>query len=183
MLLHISALVFVIAFVCCAPIVAQSPKAPDNENTFHGVTLSFVSQRCLPSDKVPHVGQDFIDFSDLVTRFRLANTGSQEVFYLVDHVLSGIEPVGFQLFRPNKDSDWMSIYSPARGRRDIFTGDAFKWLRLKPGSAIEFESSDVSGKEGEHATSVFLNLKPVHKNRSEIVSNTFAPVKCVTVVK
>jgi hypothetical protein len=178
MLLRLSHVLVILALIACAVIVAQSPKPRDGENKFHGVVLTFVSQRCVARNKVPYVGDDFIDFSDLTTRFRLANTGTEEIFYLADDITTAKEPVGFQLFRPTKNADWEAIYSPARGREGIFTGDAFKWMLLRPGSAIEFDPEDVSDKVGDHATSVFLNTKPVHTNRVELVSNAFSPVRC-----
>ena len=176
MLLRLSYFVVVLAFVNYSLVSAQSSKAPDN--SFHGVTLSFLSQRCLPKDKVPYVGDDFIDFSDMVTKFRLENTGPNEIYYLGDNILNSIEPVGFQLQRKSRDDPWEAIYSPARGREGIFTGIAYSWFALRPGSALEFERRDVSFKESVHATSVFLNLKPEHKRRVEIVSNAFTVERC-----
>ena len=176
MLLRLSYLVVILALVTCGLIFAQSPKAPDN--SFHGVTLSFVSQRCLPKDKVPYVGDDFIDFSDMVTRFRLENAGANQIYYLGDNILNSIEPVGFQLQRKSSDTTWEAIHSPARGREGIFTGIAYSWFALRPGSALEFERRDVSFKESEHATSVFLNLKPEHKRRVELLSNAFVVERC-----
>ena len=81
MLLRISYLLLVIAVVLCT-VVAQSPKVLNNGNTFPGVGLSLLSQRCLPKNKVPYVGDDFIDFSDMTTRFRLSNGSSKDVYFL-----------------------------------------------------------------------------------------------------
>jgi hypothetical protein len=156
----------------------QSVHQRSADNNFHGVTLTFLSQRCLPRDKVPYVGDDFIDFSDLVTRFRLENKGPEEVYYLANNILNSIEPVGFQLSRNGSGASWDAIYSPARGREGIFTGIAYSWFSLGPGLALEFERRDVSFKEPEHATSVFLNLKPEHKGRVELVSNAFVVKAC-----
>jgi hypothetical protein len=94
--------------------MAQSPKVPNNGNTLPGVTLSLLSQRCLPKNKVPYMGDDFIDFSDMTTRFRLSNRSSKDVYYLADGVTSTADPVGFELFRPNKRSDWEAPNTPAR---------------------------------------------------------------------
>jgi hypothetical protein len=176
MLLRLSLFLVVLAPVTCATF-AQSSKPRDGENTFRGAVLTFVSQRCIPSKKVRYVGDDF-DFSDLITRFRLENHGANEIYYLADNLLNGIEPVGFQLYRSNQTSDWEATHSPARGRDGIFTADVDKWFFLRPGFAIEFERTDVTNKGLQHATSVFLNSKPVHKNRVEIVSNAFAPINC-----
>jgi hypothetical protein len=177
MLLRISYLLLVIAVVLCT-VVAQSPKVLNNGNTFPGVSLSLLSQRCLPKNKVPYVGDDFIDFSDMTTRFRLSNGSSKDVYYLADAVTSTADPVGFQLFRPNKRADWDAPYTPARGREGIFTGEGVKWLVLRPGSVIEFETLDFSPRRGQHAASVFLNTRPAHDNRVELISNAFVPIRC-----
>ena len=73
---------------------------------------------------------------------------------------------------------WDAIYSPGRGSEGTFTGIAYSWRSLGPGLALEFERRDVSFKESEHATSVFLNLKPEHKERVEFVSNAFVVERC-----
>jgi hypothetical protein len=177
MLLRISYLLLVIAVVL-STVVAQSPKVLNNGNTFPGVSLSLLSQRCLPKKKVPYVGDDFIDFSDMTTWFRLSNGSSKGVYYLADAVTSTADPVGFQLFRPSKRGDWDSPYTPARGRPDVFTGEGVKWLLLRPGSVVEFETLDFSRRRGQHAMSVFLNTKPTHDNRVELVSNAFVPKHC-----
>jgi hypothetical protein len=177
MLLRISYLLLVIAVVLCT-VMAQSPKVANNGNTLPGVTLSLLSQRCLPKNKVPYVGDDFIDFSDMTTRFRLSNRSSKDVYYLADAVTSSADPVGFQLFRPNKRSDWDAPNTPARGRPDVFTGEGVNWLLLRPGSVVEFETLDFSPRRGQHATSVFLNTKPAHDNRVELISNAFVPIHC-----
>jgi len=67
--------------------------------------------------------------------------------------------------------------------RDIFTGVGVHWLLLPPGSAVVFERKDVSDKGGEHATTVYLNTEPEHKNRIELISNTYRPLKRVMLRK
>ena len=152
-------------------------KGNDKENSFRGVTLTVLSQRLIPQNQVPYVGDDVIDFSDLIVRFRIENRGKEDIYYLADVVSNGIEPVGFQLLRDSKRAEWDTTYSPARGREDIFTGDLFKWLLLSPGCALEFERTDLSFKGREHATTVFLNTEPEHKSRVELVSNVYRPLK------
>src|SRR6266852_10001118 len=110
MLLRISFLRLSIVIFLCG-VVAQPQKVRDNSTTFPGVTLSFISQRCLPRNKVPYVGDDFIDFSDMTSRFRLRNGGSKDIDYLADAVTSSADPVGFQLSRPNKRGDWDAPYT------------------------------------------------------------------------
>ena len=152
-----------------------------NERTYdishRGVTLSVISQRRIPKDKVPYVGDDVIDFSDLIVKFRLENRGNEEIYFLADDAMSSIAPVGFQLFRKSRSAEWEGTYSPARGREGIFTGVGVHWLLLPPGSAVEFEREDVSDKGGEHATTVYLNDALEHKNRVELASNTYRPLK------
>lgn len=177
MLLRFSYLLVVVA-VTLSTVVAQSPKVRENGNTFRGVTLSFRSQRCLPKKEVPYVGDDFIDFSDMTTRFRLSNGSSKDVYYLASAVTSTADPVGFQLFRPNRRSGWEAPDTPARGREGTFTGEPVKWLVLPPGSIIEFETLDFSTRRGQHAASVFLNTRPAHDNRVEVISNAFVPIRC-----
>ena len=80
-------------------LFAQPGKHRSVEISFRGVALSVISQRCLPESKVPYVGDDFIDFSDMAARYRLENQGKENIYYLADHVLSSIEPAGFVLFR------------------------------------------------------------------------------------
>jgi hypothetical protein len=168
---------------CCLSVFAQSEKQRSVENSFRGIRLSFLSQRCLPKDKVPYVGDDFIDFSDMLVRFRLENRGKGDIYYLADNILSSIEPAGFQLSRKSKGAKWEATNTPARGREGIFTGEAYKWLLLPPGTAIEFEFTDLSAESGEHSASVFLNTEPEHKNRIELISNAYIPKKCPKVNK
>lgn len=161
----------------CPNLFAQKTKTVSG-NIFKGSTLTYLSQRCLPKDKVPYVGEDVIDYSDMITRFRLENNGKDEIYFLTSTISNNISPWGFVLFRKNKDAEWTSVYSPARGREGIFTDDSFRWLGLPPGFAIEFQNSDFSTKDGEHAVSVFVNTKPEHKNRIELISNEFVSVPC-----
>ncbi len=118
--------------------LSQTGNERSYENSYRGITLSVLSQRWIPKDKVPYVGDDVIDFSNLVVRFRLENRGNEEIYYLADDALNSIAPVGFQLFRKARGAGWEGTYSPARGREGIFTGVGVHWLLLPPGSAIEF---------------------------------------------
>jgi hypothetical protein len=97
--------------------------------------------------------------------------------------MSSIEPVGFQMFRKSRMEGWGGTYSPARGREGIFTGVGVHWLLLPPDSAVEFERKNVSDKGGKHATTVYLNTEPEHKNRVELISNTYRPLKRVMLRK
>ena len=161
-----------------APLTfSQKGNERSYENSYRGISLCVVSQRWIPQGKVPYVGDDVIDFSDMIVRFRLENRGKEDIYYLADNAMSSIEPVGFQVFQKAKGAEWEGTYSPARGREGIFTGVGVHWLLLPPGSAVEFEREDVSDKEGEHATTVYLNTEPKHKNRVELVSNTYRPLK------
>jgi hypothetical protein len=58
--------------------------ATGNERTYEishrGVTLFVISQRRI-QDKVPYVGDDVIDFSDLIVKFRLKNAGTEEIYF------------------------------------------------------------------------------------------------------
>jgi len=156
---------------------SQTGNERSYENRYRGVALSVLSQRRIPKDKVPYVGDDVIDFSDMVVKFRLENQGKEDIYYLADDVMSSIEPVGFQIFRKSRVAEWEGTYSPARGREGVFTGSGARWLLLPPGSAVEFERKDVSEKGGEHATTVYLNTEPEHKNRVELISNTYRSLK------
>ena len=166
----------VVTLVCCTVLFAQSASS-ENSNVLHGVALTFVSQRCLPKTEVPYVGDDFIDYSDMSSKFRLVNRSSTDIYYLVA-VVTDTQPVGFQLVRANKRADWEALHSPARGRDGVFTGDGYTWRLLSRGAAIYFDTLDFSGKRGERATSVFVNSKPMHGNRMELISNSFVPVRC-----
>ncbi len=168
-------LIFTLFFY--APVFSQTTKTVKG-NSFKGVTLIYLSQRCLPADKVPYVGKDIIDYSDMITRFRLENNSKEEIYFLTSMGSNLILPQGFVLFRKSKDEEWTSVYSPARGREGIFTGINFGWLGLPSGFAIEFESSGFSRTDGEHAGSVFLNTKPEQKGRVELISNEFVAVPC-----
>jgi hypothetical protein len=116
----------------------------------------------------------------MVVKLRLGNRGKQDIYYLADDAISSMVPVGFQVFRKARMAEREGIYSPARGREGIFTGVGVHWLLLPPGSAVEFVRADVSDRGGEHATTVYLNAEPEHKNRVELVSNTYRPLKRVT---
>src|SRR5262245_41461179 len=153
------------------------------ENSYHGVALSVLSQRRIPKDKAPYVGDDVIDFSDMVVKFRLENRGKEDIYDLADNAMGSIEPVGFQMFRKSRVAGWEGTYSPARGSEGIFTGVGVHWLLLPSGSAVEFEREDVSDKDGEHATTVYLNTEPEHKNRVQRISNTYRPLKRVMLRK
>jgi hypothetical protein len=158
-------------------VFSQTGNERSYENGYRGVSLSVVSQRWIPKEKVPYVGVDVIDFSDMIVRFRLENRGKEDIYYLADNAMSSIAPVGFQVFRKTEGAEWEGTYSPARGREGIFTGVGVHWLLLPPRSAVEFEREDVSDKGGEHATTVYLNIEPRHKNRVELVSDTYRPLR------
>ena len=165
--------------LCSLAVFSQTGNERSYENSYRGVSLTVVSQRWIPKDKVPYIGVDVIDFSDVIVKFRLENRGNQDVYYLADDAISSVVPVGFQVSRGARQTEWEGTYSPARGREGIFTGVGVHWLLLPPGSAVEFEREDVSNKRGEHATTVYLNIEPEHKNRVELVSNTYRPLRRV----
>ena len=169
------ALILILSF--CLGTFAQAVEKHTDKSSFNGVALSVLSRRWIPKQKVPYVGDDVIDFSDMIVKFRLENRCGVEIYYLADNVAGSIEPVGFQLSRRSKGEQWDAIYTPARGREGIFTGSDVRWLLLPPGCAVEFERTDLSYEKGQHATSVFINTAPEHKNRVEIISNTYLPLK------
>ena len=170
----------ILVLFSCTTIFAQTEKKNDNGNNFNGVTISYLSQRCLPPDKVPYISPsgDFIDSSDMIVRFRIENNGKQDIYYLAASVFNSISPVGYRLSRKSKAEEWGGIYSLGRGRERDYTGSSYHWVSLPPTMAVEFESTDLSSEEGEHATSVFFNTEAQHKNRVEVISNTFVPVQC-----
>ena len=167
----------ILLLLFCPAASSQTGNERSYANSYRGVTLSVLSQRWIPRNEVPYIGDDVIDFSDMIVRFRLENRGRENIYYLADNALSSIEPVGFQLFRQRREAEWQGTYSPARGREGIFTGDGVHWLLLPPGSAIEFERRDSSIKRGEHATSVYLNTEAEHNNRVELISNPYRPLR------
>lgn len=173
-----STITLVITLLVCKTVFTQAIKTIDGNN-FKGATLTFLSQKCLPKDKIPYVGEDLIDFSDMNNRFRLENNGKEEIYFLASSISNSISPEGFVLFRKSKDIDWTSVYNPGRGREGVFSSKStYRWLGLLPGSAIEFQYSGFSTSDGEHAASVILNSKPENKNRMELISNVFVTVPC-----
>jgi len=169
-------LIPVVLISLCIASLPRSVKSPRYE-IVKGVILSVISRRWIPKSQVPYVGDDVIDFSDMIVRFRLENRGRQDFYYLADNVLEGIQPVGFQLRRKQRNSEWEALYTPARGREDVFTEDSCRWFRLPSGCAIEFEREDVSYEKGQHAGSVFVNTEPEHKNRVEIISDSYLSLR------
>jgi hypothetical protein len=69
----------IFTLLLCKTVFAQSIKTLSGNN-FNGVTLTFLSQHCFPKDKVPYVGEDLIDYSDMNNIFRLENKGKNEIY-------------------------------------------------------------------------------------------------------
>jgi hypothetical protein len=170
----------------CAVAYSQKIKTVEG-NTYKGVTLTYLSQKCFPKDKVPFKGPDFIDYSDMNNRFRLENNSKKEIYFLVSTILMSISPEGYVLHRKSKDAEWNSVYGPRRDEK--FTGSDLRWLSLPAGFAIEFEWSGFSSQVGEHAASVILNKNseekgmidktPEIKDMIELISDVFISTPCL----
>jgi hypothetical protein len=74
---------FLVIFLSSPAAFSQTGNERNYANSYRGVTLSVLSQRWIPKDKVPFIGDDVIDFSDMVVRFRLENRGKEDIYYLM----------------------------------------------------------------------------------------------------
>lgn len=160
--------------------IATAAQVSEDKNEFSGLSLSLVSQR---RRKEPRRGRiegdaknrDYQEIirDDLLIRFRLANNGERRIYFLAR--LNTIEPAVYQLFRNAGEQNWKSS-SPARGRSGSFTGGGYQWLLLPPGTAVEFETLDLSTRGEQHSISIFISLEPSHETRTEFFSDMYKPL-------
>jgi hypothetical protein len=156
----------------------NSPAATQksNKKEFSSVRLTLVSQRWMPKDppvekSEPRDVHLIGEGDDLLVCFRLANEGKENIYYLASIHEPG--PTGYILFR--QAGEWKAI-TPDRGREGSLTGDGYNWVLLAPGTAVEFEFSDLSTRKGEHAASVLVNDKADHTGRVEVISDPYQPM-------
>ncbi|MBK6749136.1 MAG: hypothetical protein IPG67_03785 [Acidobacteria bacterium] len=94
-------LLLIFTLLVCQSVLAQSIKTVSGNN-FNGTTMTFVSQRCLPKDKVPYIGEDLIDYSDMNNVFRLENKGKREVYFLASTISNSVSPERLCLIPTNQ---------------------------------------------------------------------------------
>jgi hypothetical protein len=160
---------------------AQATMQENKKKELPGVRLIYVSQRWMPEDiaaeKEP-VSRDVQLLGtgdDLRASFRLVNESKEAIYYLASVYDDEPGPTGYILFRQAGEMEWKAT-TPNRGRKGSLTGGGYKWVRLSPGTAVEFEFSDLNACEGEHAASVLVNNQPDHTGRIEIISNPYSPM-------
>lgn len=139
------------------------------------VKLTLLSQRSVPVDppgtKIGDV--TVIVDDDLAVRFRLSNCSKENIYYL--STIYAKNPTGYVLYRQPGEKNWRAT-SPDRGREGSLTGGGYEWRLLAPGKSVQFEFSDLSTRDGEHAISVLVNTQPTHDGRQELISDTFHPI-------
>lgn len=160
---------------------AQAAMQENKKKELSGVRLICVSQRWLTEDipakkePVPRDVQLLGTSDDLRVSFRLVNESKETIYYLASVYDDEPGPTGYILFRQAGEMEWKAA-TPNRGRKGSLTGGGYKWVRLSPGTAVEFEFSDPNACEGEHAASVMVNNQPDHEDRIEIISNPYMPM-------
>lgn len=170
-----------LAFACMFGAgIRSSAQRPTRPKPSKSAALELVSQRpvtekdlpCIPKDSDIHFVPGKGD--DLLVRFRLINYGDKGLYYLAsvhDHA-----PTGYLLYRNDGAARWESTM-PDRGHEGSRTGGGYEWRLLKTGDSVEVEFSDLSTRPGDHGASVLVNYKPVHRDRVEIISESYRPQK------
>lgn len=160
-------------------INSQAAMQKSNKKEISSGRLTLVSQRWMPEDPAVEKEPERRDVhligkgDDLLVRFRLANEGKENIYYLASIYEPG--PTGYILFRQSGEEEWKTT-TPDRGRQGSLTGGGYKWIVLAPGTAVEFEFSDLSTRKGEHAASVLMNDKADHAGRVEVISDPYQPM-------
>ena len=109
---------------------------------------------------------------DIHIRFLLENHCDQTIYYLAYNLRDyNTAPAGYMIYR-GESNQW-TARSPGWRREGEFTGVAFHWLPIKPGTSIEFEFSDLSLLKGERSVAIYVNATPSHQNRTEVIGKPF----------
>lgn len=169
----------VLAVVTLIGALTATPRAArqeDERRSLPGVTLTLVSQKPI-HEGPPYAreqGGDVFEVvkDDLRVRFRLTNGRKEKIYYLAS--IYDPKPTGYVLYKKEGDTEWKAT-TPARGREGSLTGGGYEWRPLAPYTSVEFEFTDLSEREGEHAVSVLVNTRPVHDRRAEIISESYYP--------
>jgi hypothetical protein len=163
-----------------AGLWSNSPAAmqKSNKNWLSSVRLTVVYQQWIPEDPPAEKESEPRDViligegDDLMVRFRLANEGKENIYYIASIYEPG--PTGYILFK-QAGGKWEAI-TPNRGREGSLTGDGYNWVLLAPANAVEFEFSDLSTRKGQHAASVLVNDRADHTGRLELISDPYQPI-------
>lgn len=146
-------------------------RATPGQDCTAGIRIEVVSQRWLTDKEIEEL-EDVIGV-DMSVRIRLSNGRQKHVLYLA--LAESIMPIGVVVTRRLGDDKWQYPYPrDSRPEDSWFDGVAFHWLELPPKSSVEFERTDYSASDEEHAVTAYIKARK-EDALVELVSEPYHP--------